>query len=102
MYTAPTKTISLEKTVGKKFTLTTYSNAEVDAKVIYSAAGNAWLTVGAVQESDSDDDLWSKKITLEVTVNVGPFTAYPDATLRLTNKAHGTTTDLKVEGTDAP
>lgn len=102
VYTAPTKTISLEKTVGKKFTLTTYSNAEVDAKVIYSAAGNAWLTVGAVQESDSDDDLWSKKITLEVTVNAGPFTAYPDATLRLTNKAHGTTTDLKVEGTDAP
>ena len=99
-YVEATNTVSIAKTAAKTFTLNSYANADVEAKLIYSATGNEWLMLSPVTMSASDNDLWSKKASITVTVGAGTYTDYPSVILRLINKANAKTTDVKIVGID--
>ncbi len=98
VYDETTHTITIEKTQATAATIVAKSNAELEAKILYSQTGNTWLEASAVTMADlSDGSFWSYTGTCTVTVGTGPYADYPDATLRLTNKANGTTQDIKIK-----
>ena len=98
VYDEAAHTITIARDASTAATIVAKSNAELEAKILYSQTGNAWLEASAVTMADlSDGSFWSYTGTCTVTVGTGPYANYPDATLRLTNKANGTTQDIKIK-----
>ena len=95
LYNEDTRTVSLSVIPGSDATVTTASNAPIEAQLLYTTPGNDWLQA-EVTMTPVTRTVWTQNAQCVLTVKDGIFTAYPNAILRLVNTASGEYNDLTV------
>ena len=95
LYNEDTRTVSLSVIPGSDATVTTASNAPIEAQLLYTTPGNDWLQA-EVTMTPITRTVWTQDAQCVLTVKDGVFTAYPNAILRLVNTASGEYNDLTV------
>ena len=95
LYNEDTRTVSLSVIPGSDATVTTASNAPIEAQLLYTTPGNDWLQA-EVTMTPITRTVWTQNAQCVLTVKDGVFTAYPNAILRLVNTASGEYNDLTV------
>ena len=95
LYNEDTRTVSLSVIPGSDATVTTASNAPIEAQLLYTTPGNDWLQA-EVTMTPVTRTVWTQNAQCVLTAKDGVFTAYPNAILRLVNTASGEYNDLTV------
>ena len=94
-FDAATKTMKTSLTPGSTFTIEVGNNATPTVSIAYDEEGNDWLEA-TVTTAPVTRTEWAQNTTCTIKAKTGNFTAYPAATLCLTNTADGTRSEIRV------
>lgn len=94
-FDAATKTMKTNLTPGSSFTITMGNNATPEVSLTYDQPGNEWLETSIVTAPVTRTE-WVQNTTITIKAKEDNFTAYPTATLKLTNPADNTFSEMRI------
>ena len=94
-FDAATRTMTINALAGSSFAIAVESSSLPTLSLAYDEQGNDWLEA-AMTTLPATRAKWGQTVTCIVKVKAGNFTAYPAATLRLTNTMGGHYSEMRI------